>query len=350
MRLPKNYTKKTGLPPGKIVFTGKKKMETSRVHLIQYNEQQVKEEQIKQLEKLQSLPQKAVSWIDICGLHETELLDEFGQIFGLHPLILEDIAHIGQRAKLEEFDDYFFLVIKMLYFENDELIEEQVSTVLGPNYVLTFQEKPGDVFEPLRQRIRSQKYRISKSGPDYLFYSLMDIIVDNYFVVLEKIGDTIEDLEEELLNNPDRSTLQKIHLLKRNLFTMRRAAWPLREVVSRLDRSESELIQETTKIYLRDVYDHLIQVLDNIENYREILAGMLDLYLSSLSNRMNEVMKTLTIIATIFIPLTFIAGIYGMNFEYMPELKWHWGYFFTWFVMIIIAGMMLILFKKRKWL
>lgn len=350
MRLPKNYTQKTGLPPGKIVFTGKKKMDKSRVHLIQYDEQQVQEEQINQLEKLQSLPKTAVSWIDVSGLHETDLLEEIGRIFDLHPLILEDIAHIGQRAKLEEFENYFFLVIKMLYFENDELIEEQVSTILGPNFVLTFQEKPGDVFEPVRQRIRSQKYRISKSGPDYLFYSLMDIIVDNYFVILEKIGDTIEDLEEELLNNPDRSTLQKIHLLKRNLFTMRRAAWPLREVVSRLDRSESGLVQETTKIYLRDVYDHLIQILDNIENYREILAGMLDLYLSSLSNRMNEVMKTLTVIATIFIPLTFIAGIYGMNFEYMPELKWHWGYFMSLGVMAVIAIAMLIFFRKRRWL
>jgi magnesium transporter len=267
--------------------------------------------------------------------------------------VMEDIMNTEQRPKIEDFDDYIFVVLKMLYYDNDEeeIKAEQISIIVRSNFVLSFQEREGDIFNPLRDRIRNAKGRVRKMGPDYLAYCLLDAIVDNYFVVLEKLGEQIEGMEEELVTNPTPVTLQRIHNLKREMIFLRKSVWPLREVVSRLERGESPLIKESTGIYLRDVYDHTIQVIDTIETYRDMLSGMLDIYLSSISNRMNQVMKVLTIIATIFIPLTFVAGIYGMNFEYMPELKWHWFYPKAfWLVMIGIAGVMLVYFRRKRWL
>lgn len=237
------------------------------------------------------------------------------------------------------------------YDEEENLVKaEQFSLILGSNFVITFQERVGDVFELVRERLRKGKGRIRKMGPDYLAYALMDAIVDHYFVVLERIGERVESLEEELVTDPTPGTLQTIHHLKRELIVLRKSVWPLREVIGSLDRGESTLIQENTRIFLRDVYDHSIQVIDTVESFRDMVSGMLDIYLSSVSNRMNEVMKVLTIMATIFIPLTFIAGIYGMNFEFMPELKWHWGYFFVWFLMIAVAGLMIVFFRRKKWI
>jgi magnesium transporter len=253
---------------------------------------------------------------------------------------------------MEDFEDYLFIVFKMLsYYEKEsEIRSEHVSLFLGSNFVLTFQEKEGDVFASIRERIRDGRGRIRKMGSDYLAYALIDTVVDNYFSILEKIGEKVEDVEGELVTNPTTETIQSIHNLKREMIYLRKSVWPLREVVSRLERGDSELINETTVIYLRDVYDHTIQVIDAVETLRDILSGMLDLYLSSISNRMNEVMKVLTIIATIFIPLTLIAGVYGMNFRYMPELDWRWGYPTILLTMTVIGIIMLIYFKRKKWL
>jgi magnesium transporter len=279
-------------------------------------------------------------------------LEKLGAAFELHPLVLEDILNTEHRPKCEDCDDYFFIVLKMLSLDDgtEEIRAEQVSIILGPAYVLSFQEREGDVFDGVRQRIHNGKGRLRALGPDYLAYALIDSVVDSYFAILEKIGDRIEALEEELIVDPDPTTLQKIHRFKRQMILLRKSVWPLREIVGELQREESPLIRASTGIFLRDVYDHTIHVVDTVETFRDIISGMLDLYLSSISNRMNEVMKVLTIMATIFIPLTFIAGIYGMNFEFMPELKWRWGYAGVWFVMVGVFAALLLYFKKRKWL
>jgi magnesium transporter len=234
--------------------------------------------------------------------------------------------------------------------KSSEIESEQMSLILGPNFVFSFQEREGDIFDPIRDRIRNNKGHIRKMGADYLAYSLLDSIVDNYFIILEKLGEKIEFLEEKLVTRPTPETLQTIHYLRREMIFLRKAVWPLREVINALGRGESSLIKEYTRIYLRDVYDHTIQTIDTIETYRDMVSGMLDIFLSSVSNRLNSVMKVLTIIATIFMPLTFLAGIYGMNFKYMPELEWRWGYPFIWLIMVGIGVFMLLYFKKKKWL
>jgi magnesium transporter len=353
-RFIKKVSKTIGLTPGALVHVGKKRIEKVRIRLIDYDEAQLREKEPKTIEEcfpFKDLP--TVTWVNIDGLHDIEVMEKIGKHFGLHPLVLEDVLNTEQRPKIEDFDDHIFVVLKMLYYDetDGEIRAEQISVILGSNFVLSFQERVGDIFNPLRERIRGAKGRVRKMGPDYLAYNLLDAIVDNYFVVLEKLGEQIEGMEEELVSNPTPDTLQKIHNLKREMIFLRKSVWPLREVVSRLERGESPLIKETTGIYLRDVYDHTIQVIDTIETYRDMLSGMLDIYLSSISNRMNQVMKVLTIIATIFIPLTFVAGIYGMNFEYMPELKWHWFYPKAfWLVMLGVAALMLVYFRRKRWL
>ena len=253
---------------------------------------------------------------------------------------------------MEDYTNYLFVVIKMLqYIEKDNEIKgEQISLILGSNWVVSIQETEGDVFDPIRERLRTDKGRIRKMGADYLVYALMDAIVDNYFAVLEKVGETIEEIEDAVIANPSPETLQVIHDLKRQMILLRKSVWPLREVISRLERWESELINESTDVFLRDLYDHTIQVIDAIETFRDMLSGMLDIYMSSVSNRMNEVMKVLTIIATIFLPLTLVAGIYGMNFRIMPELQWDWGYPFALLIMFAVAIVMLVYFRRKKWL
>jgi magnesium transporter len=343
---------KAGLSPGSLVHVGEKKVEKVRISVIDYDEQHVEEKTVKSVEE--SYPFKAtpsVTWINIDGVHDAEIVDKIGQHFGLHPLILEDIMNTTQRPKLEDLGETIYVVLRMIDFEGGgaELGTEQLSLVIGPNFVLSFQEKPDDRFKPVRERIRQGKGRIRKMGPDYLAYALIDGVVDDYFLVLEKFGERIEAIEEELVENPRRETLHDIHVLKREMIWIRKSVWPLREVVSGLERAESPLIKESTGIFLRDVYDHTIQVIDNVETFRDMLSGMVETYLSSVSNRMNEIMKVLTIIATIFIPLTFIAGIYGMNFKFMPELNWKWGYFFVWGIMVALATVMAVYFKRKKW-
>ena len=286
------------------------------------------------------------------GVHSVEVIEEIGRLFNLHPLVLEDIANTGQRPKIDDFNEYIFVSLKMLGYDDrkGEITAEQVSIVLGRDFVISFQERVGDVFDPIRERLRNAKGRVRKMCADYLAYALIDSIVDNYFAILEKISDKIEDMESQLLDDPTTTTLHKIHGLKREMLFLRKSVWPLREVISRAQRGELSLISASTEVYFRDVYDHTIQVVDTIETLRDMVSGMLDTYLSSVSNRMNEVMKVLTIIATMFIPVTFIAGIYGMNFEFMPELKWHWSYPAVWLVMLAVIASMVLYFRRKKWI
>ena len=352
-KLIKRTSKKVGLPPGALVHIGEKKAEKAKITIIDYDETRFEEKEAKTIEECLPLKDRpTVTWINVDGLHQVEILEKLGDCFRLHPLVLEDILNTGQRPKVEDFDDYIYITLKMFHSEdeNDEIAEEQVSLILGPRFVRSFQEREGDVFNAIRERIRSARGRIRKMGADYLAYALLDSVVDNYFIVLEKLGEKIEFLEEELVTNPTTETLQIIHNLKREMVFLRKSVWPLREIISGLERGESTLIQESTGIYLRDVYDHTIQVIDTVETFRDIISGMLDIYLSSVSNRMNEVMKVLTIIATIFIPLTLIAGIYGMNFQYMPELGWRWGYPLVWLAMLVIGAIMLVYFRRKRWL
>jgi magnesium transporter len=346
-------SRKAGLPPGSLVHIGDKKSERTKITIIDYDGETFQEKEAKSIEECCALKETpTVSWINVDGVHDSRLISDLGSRFGVHPLILEDIMTTAQRPKMEDMGDYIYIVVRMLDLVNkkNEVRSEQISLILGSNFVISFQESEGDVFDAVRDRIRSGKGRIRKQGPDYLAYALIDAIVDNYFLVLEKLGENVEEIEEALVSNPDRETLHQIHAMKREMIYLRKSVWPLREVISGLERTESELIKDSTGIFLRDVYDHTIQVIDTVETYRDMLSGMLDIYLSSLSNRMNEVMKVLTIIATIFIPLTFIAGVYGMNFKFMPELEWRWGYFLVLGVMLALGVLMVILFKRRRWL
>lgn len=353
--MPRLITKsiRAGLPPGTLVHIGKERTEKVRITVFDYKEDSLEEKTVPSIEETFPFRDKpTVTWINVDGIHDMEVIQKVGKHFGLHPLVLEDIVNTGQRPKLEDYEKQLFIVVKMLTYDENkrETNSEQVSFILGSNFVISFQEAPGDVFDPVRERIRNGKGRIRKMGADYLAYALIDAIVDNYFIILEKLGERIEDLETELVTDPDQDTVGAIHRLKREMIYLRKSVWPLREVVSGLERSECQLIRDPTRPFLRDVYDHTIQVIDTMETYRDMLSGMLDLYLSTISNRMNSVMKVLTIIATIFIPLTFIAGIYGMNFEFMPELHWRWGYPAILAIMFLIGIAMLFFFRKKKWL
>ncbi|MDH4238453.1 MAG: magnesium/cobalt transporter CorA [Phycisphaerae bacterium] len=350
---------KTGLPPGTLVHVGEKKAESVKISYFDYDERNFQEKQVSNIEEC--FPFKTtptVTWINIDGLHDVEIIEKLGKQFDLHPLLLEDVLHTEQRPKYEDFDKYIFIVLRMLQYNEQihDIESEQVSLILGTNFVISFQERIGDVFDSVRERLRNAKGKIRKMGSDYLAYALLDAIVDSYFAILEKIGERIESMEEKLVVNPTEKTLQLIHNMKREMISLRKSIWPLREVISGVQRSESSLISETTGLYLRDVYDHTIQVIDTVESFRDMVSGMLDIYLSSISNKMNAVMKVLTIIATIFIPLTFIAGIYGMNFNpekspwNMPELNWYWGYPAVCLVMAVVAVIMLVFFRRRKWL
>ena len=350
----KKRSEKAGLPPGSLIHIGDRLTEKTKITVFDYDEAHLQEKEIKTVgECRQFKDSPTVAWIHIEGIHDTQILEELGAVFGLHPLTLEDILNTDQRPKMEDFCEYIYIVLKTFYNladENNETTSEQISIILGPTFVISFQEKETEIFNPIRERIRAGKGRLRKSGADYLAYSLIDTIVDNYFTILEHFGEKIEIIEESLVKNPSTQTLQAIQHLKREMIFLRKSVWPLRETISSLERTECQLIQESTGLFLKDIYDHTIQVIDTIETFRDMLSGILDIYLSSISNRMNEIMKVLTIIATIFMPLTFLAGVYGMNFKYMPELEWHWGYFFIWSIMITIAVFMLLYFRKKRWL
>jgi magnesium transporter len=348
----KKSSKKAGQAPGTVVFVGEQKVEEIRITLIDYDENQYNEREIENIEDCFSYKDSpSISWINIDGVHQVDVIEKLGDHFVLHPLLLEDVVNTQQRPKLDEFDDHLFIVLKMFFFSEVEnkLEGEQISFIVGSNFVISFQERQGDFFEQVRERLRKGKGRIRRKGSDYLAYCLIDAIVDSYYTILETLGEHIESLQEELVSEPKQEDLQIIQDLKRDMLFIRKSVWPLREVIGGLVRSESTLIKEDVLVYVRDVYDHVIQAIDTIETYRDMLSAMLDIYLSSVGNRMNEVMKVLTIIATIFIPMTFLAGIYGMNFKYMPELEWRYAYLVFWIVVSVVLIAMIAYFKRKKW-
>ncbi|MBN2178498.1 MAG: magnesium/cobalt transporter CorA [Deltaproteobacteria bacterium] len=353
LQLLKKASEKVGLPPGSPVHVGEIKADEVKITLIDYDQTNYEERVIENIEE--SFPFKetsTVTWINIDGLHNIDIIEKIGGHFGLHSLVQEDIVHTGQRPKFENLDEHVFVILNMFHYreEKDDVDAEQVSIILGSTFVISFQEEEGDTFDFVRDRIRNNRGRIRRMGADYLAYVLIDSIVDNYFAILEKYGEKIEALEEELTTDPSIETLNTIHRLKKEIMLLRRSVWPLREVIGALQREESSLIGDSIMVFVRDLYDHTIQVIDSIDTLQEILSGLQDLYLSSVSNKMNEVMKVLTIFAAIFIPLTFMAGIYGMNFEFMPELKLRWAYPALWVAMITVALGLLIFFKRRRWL
>ena len=336
------------------MHVGEQKVDKSEVSLIVYDEETVREQMSiePEVSRPDKVDQGAVKWVRVTGLHDVEVLNKVGKAYGLHPLTVEDILNTDQRPKIEVFDNYVFLVAKVLRAgHGDELIRgEQVSFVPGCDFLLSFQEGDEDVFGLVEQRIRRGQGRIRKQGADYLVYALVDSIVDHYFLLLEEMEERIEQLESDLLRGTDSEQLQDTQILKKDLVFLRRSVWPLREVIGGLQRDESELVRPSTQVFLRDVYEHTIQVVDTIESFRDLLAGIQDLSLSALSNRMNNIMRVLTIIATIFIPLTFIAGVYGMNFKHMPELEWPWSYPAVMVFMLAVGLLMVAYFKKKKWL
>ena len=362
----KKRSKKTGLPPGSLVLIGDQRHEPVKIIGLDYDESSCREKRDLSIEGCVALKETpAVTWIHVEGL-DVDVVKRLGEGFGLHPLTQEDLLNTDQRPKFEDFGDYLFVVLKMFLPSErtgaqtgspaGETISEQVSLVVGTNWVLSFVERERPLFDGVRERLKAGTGRTRKMGADYLAYSLIDMVVDNYFLTLETTGEDVEALEEELVLNPGPEVLREVYKLKHALIFLRKSVWPLREVVSALTRTESPLIQDATKLYLRDVYDHTIQVIDIIETFRDMASGMLDMYLSSLSNRMNEIMKVLTIIATIFIPLTFIAGLYGMNFSpdaspwNMPELRWRFGYPAALLVMALTAGGLLYFFRRKRWI
>ncbi|MBN8703247.1 MAG: magnesium/cobalt transporter CorA [Bacteroidetes bacterium] len=342
---------KKGLPPGTLVYQGEKRTEPVKITLIEYNEKEFIEKQFDDINDCFSASHPdMVKWINVDGIHNTAIIDKIGSLFNIHPLTLEDIVNTDQRPKFEDYDHYVVCIMKMPYYDKD-VNAEQLCIVLMDNLVISFQEaQGGDAFDLIRTRIRQGKGRIRKCGADYLAYCLIDAVVDCYFGILEKIDDRIETLEESMVGDPSREILHQLHHLKREMIFLRKAVWPMRELINNIERSETTLIKQTTGIYLRDVHDHTIRIIDTVETFRDLLSGMMDIYLSSVSNKMNEVMKVLTIISTIFIPVTFIAGVYGMNFDNMPELHSKWGYAATWVVMLTIMGSLVYYFRKKKWL
>jgi len=345
-------SKKAGLPPGTLIHIGEQRTERTEISITRYNADDYHEYSSVSVDDITGfIDDSAVTWVNVTGLAQTDIIEKIGDLFSIHPLVLEDILNTRQRPKTEDYGSYVFVVINMLSSGTEEgIVSEQVSFLLTQNAVISFQEQPGDVFDSVRRRIQSKKGRIRQSGPDYLIYALIDSIVDNYFVVFEWIGEVVEDIEDELIKSPTPEILETIYALKRDLIYIRKVIYPMREVTSILERGDSELIDSSILMYFRDVYDHVIQLADYVETYRDMSAGMLDIYLSSVSNRMNEVMKVLTIIATIFIPLTFVAGIYGMNFSYMPELGWRFGYPGALGIMAAIVVIMLMYFRRKQWL
>jgi len=349
----KRLSEQAGLAPGTLIHIGDNKTENVKITVFDYNAENFQELTAGKIEDIFPLKDTpTITWINVDGVHDISIIEKIGRHFDLHPLIQEDIVNTAQRPKYEDFEKYIFASLKMLYCRDKEngIVIEQVSLVVGSNFVISFQEKEGDVFDHVRERIRKGKGQIRKKSSDYLAYSLIDSIVDNYFSILEKYSEDMEELEEQLTADPRFEVLQTIHKLKREAIMLRKSVWPLREMIIGFQRGESGLIKKDTTIYFRDVYDHTIQVIDTIEAFRDMVSGLLDIYLSSVSNKLNEIMKVLTMFAAIFIPLTLVAGIYGMNFKYMPELEWRWGYFAVLGFMALVGVSLLIYFKRKKWM
>lgn len=342
----------TGQAPGTMIHLGRESTAPVGVTVYAYNtDNLVRSQNVVHTEVRSSVPPDHNAWINIDGVHDTDIIQSMGDQFKLHPLVMEDIVNTQERPKIENYEHFLYFVMTMADLgEDGEILLEQVSIVLGENYILSFQEDPDDIFEPIRNRLRKDGTRVRKSSPDYLAYLLLDAVVDRYFLILEVLGERIDELEEELMDNPVKDTLQKIYSLKREITKVRRAVWPMREIVSNMQRESSMLMHAENEIFLRDFYDHIIRVIDTVETYRDAMASMIDLYISSSSIRMNEIMKVLTVISTIFIPLTFLTGFYGMNFDFMPELHSEWSYPIIVGVMALMVAGQLIYFKRKKWL
>ncbi len=353
-------SEKSGAPPGTILYVGREVDTSVRITLIEYNEKEFHEKTFSSFSDcILNSHEGMVRWINVDGVHNTDLVEEICNRFNIHPLTQEDIVNTNQRAKYEDYEHYAVCIMKMIYSNNEETapnedryITEQLSILLlNNNTVLSFQEaESGDVFDIIRTRIRQGKGRVRKCAADYLCYALIDAVIDSYFIVLEQIGDEVEDLEEIMLHNPKPQTLNTLHKLKRQMVHLRKAVWPMRELLSLIERTETPLFTQSTFVYLRDAHDHAIRVIDTVETYRDLLSGMMDLYLSSVSNRMNEVMKTLTIITTIFVPLTFLTGVYGMNFEVLPGKNNPLGFWELCIAMLVLVFALLFYFRRRKWL
>lgn len=345
--------KPIGASPGTVAYVGRDRSGPVTITRIRYSPSGYEEPQVVTAsESMPELNAQGVTWYTIDGVHDVEVLRVIGENFKLHPLVVEDVANTSQRPKIEQFDEFLFIALKMITYSPTRhgIDLEHASIVFGDGWVLSFLEDSGDVFEPVRGRIRSGKGRIRRLGADYLAYALIDSVVDSYFQVLEQIGEDVESVEQEVTSDARPSTLTAVHRLKRELIFLRRSVWPMREIVNSLVRDESQLVKDETKLFLRDLYDHTIHTIDTIETQRDVVSGMLDVYLSSVSNKMNQVMKLLTAMSSIFIPLTFVAGIYGMNFEYMPELHWVWGYPAVLAVMLIAAVFLMIFFRRKHWI
>ncbi|WP_430468523.1 magnesium/cobalt transporter CorA [Winogradskyella ouciana] len=347
------HKKHIGQVPGTLVYTGKKSDKDFQVECFDYTKDDIEETILLNIEDAVNYKDTdSVTWINVDGLQHIDKIEDIGKQYDLHPLVLEDIVNTTQRPKIDEYEDYLFVVLKMLYYDaNEEIVIEQVSFVLGKNYVLTFQEAEGDVFGTIRERLRYANGRIRGLKSDYLLYALIDAVVDNYFSIIETLGNKIEDLETELFTGHAREDVNiEVQQLKREILKVRRAIFPLREIINRIEKGDHPLIYKRTITYYRDIYDHLIQVSENIDIYREMIWSLMDMYMTTISNKMNEVMKVLTIMSSIFIPLSFLAGLYGMNFEYIPELKYRYGYFVLLGVMFTIFIGLLIYFKRKNWL
>ncbi len=346
-------SKKSGSPPGSLVYIGKEKENSKAIiEVMDYSPTKLIEHKTDKVDEVFKYKDtKTISWLNVTGIHDKETIKKIGEHYKLHPLLLEDLMNTRQRPKLEIYKNEIFMVLKMIYYneEKQQIDTEQVSLIVGKNFLISFLEDPGDVFDPVRIRIREKNSKLRLYGSDFLLYALIDAIIDNYFIIIERIGEILEDIEKELVENPKPATLNKIYSLKRELILLRRSVWPLREVTGNLQKENSPFIKEETRNYLRDIYDHTLRVTDAVETSRELLSGMLDLYMSTISNKLNEIMKVLTIITTIFIPLSFIAGIYGMNFKHMPELDSFWGYPMVLGIMFIVAIGMILYFKRKKW-
>jgi magnesium transporter len=348
----KTRSHKAGLPPGTAVHIGEQKTETTRIRVMHYDAAKLTERELDRIEEGAALKAPSgVTWVHVTGVHDVDLLGRLGRSFGLHPLVVEDISNTDQRPKVEEYEGYAYLVIKLLHDDTPDggTVVEQVSVVLGPDFVLSFEEAEPTVFEAVRQRLRDDRGGIRAQGADYLAYCLLDSVVDNYFVVLEKFGERVDTLQEDLLKKHGNRAQHELHQLRREMIRLRKSVWPLREVIGTLERGGSKLFRRETWVYLRDVYDHVIHMIDTLETLHEVLTYTMDLNLLNATNRLNEIIKVLTVFATLSIPPMLIASIYGMNFKFMPELKWPWGYPFALALMAVLAGAMLVYFRRKKW-
>ena len=341
------------MEPGTPVYVGEQRTDRVQIDVIRYCENEIAEYPNIAIDEIKPLSDTdAVLWVNVIGVHEVDLLRQIGDIFDIHPLTIEDIANTDQRPKFEDYAGYLFCVLNMIVYDDDaeELALEHLSLIIGQGYIISFQEERGDVFDGVRERLRQNRGKLRSSGSDMCMYALMDAIVDGYFIAIEKLGDGIDACEDALFSDMEKVNLAQVHGFKREVLNFRKSVLPLRDELSMLERTESDLMTKETRVYLRDVYDHVIQVIDMIDSYINILSSIHDTYLSLSSNRMNEIMKVLTTIATIFNPLTFIVGVYGMNFDNMPELHWAYGYAGVWLIMVAVAVGLIVLFRKSKWL